>query len=202
MKFVLIVIGALIAAFILMTVILYIRALMGSKRNAEALVKEILPVINALKEGARVPNEQIMGLAKRPETRGGLYQVLHEMGHADLFPSEYSNPSQLAESHLVVWLRHPNELGADPDEIELAADVVRNEGGPPQNRHYYVFKFRTKPPHWAAKDGWMAGVAGPYIDGEPLIYAPNLVFSQLEAFDSVTPEEHLAKIEKIIKGTN
>jgi diadenosine tetraphosphatase ApaH/serine/threonine PP2A family protein phosphatase len=196
-KILFIIVGGLMGAFVLMTAWFYIRARMGNRRNVEALLADILPVISALREGRTIPQEQITQLAKRPDTRGGLYQALSEMGHASLFPGEYAALPKIAESHLVVWLLHPHELGAIPDGIELVKDIERQEGDPPESHHFFVFKFRTNPPHWAAKSGWMAGVAGPYAAGQPPLGSPSVVFSRLEAIDSATPEEHLGKIEKL-----
>lgn len=64
--------------------------------------------------------------------------------------------------------------------------------------HPGVFRFRTKPPHWAATTGWMAGVAGPYFDGDDAFDAPAAgVFSKFEAFESRSPEDHLAAMEQM-----
>jgi len=57
---------------------------------------------------------------------------------------------------------------------------------------WYLFRFRTNPPHWAADKGWMAGVSGPYPKdaGAPLA-APAGTFSELEPFETKTPQAHV-----------
>ena len=54
---------------------------------------------------------------------------------------------------------HPNELGAKPDEIEAVRIIERTEDG--KRCKFIVYRFRTRPPHWAARKGWLAGIAGP-----------------------------------------
>jgi hypothetical protein len=101
----------------------------------------------------------------------------------------------LSEGQLVEWLLHPNELGARPDEIELMKKIEDGDRG-----RWLVYRFRMREPHWAAKDGWMAGVVGPVgpaDDAEPLPEAP-VVFSMFNAFDSASPEEHVAAVCKLM----
>jgi hypothetical protein len=73
----------------------------------------------------------------------------------------------------------------------------RLEGSPPVKQRYFIFKYRTQPPHWAAGDGWLAGAAGPYpIDGN-MLDRPTAIFSEFVKYDEATPEEHLDKIQPI-----
>jgi hypothetical protein len=93
----------------------------------------------------------------------------------------------MAEANLIGWLNHPNELRSPPDQIELMKKVK----APRADGYYFVFRYRVEEPHWAAKDGWMAGVAGPYdLTGAPAPHARG-TFSRFEAYDSRTPEEHV-----------
>ena len=63
----------------------------------------------------------------------------------------------------------------------------------------YLFRFRTVPPHWSADDGWMAGVAGPYLKREtPSPEAHGGTFSQFTPWDSKTPEEHVHDIQELL----
>jgi hypothetical protein len=45
---------------------------------------------------------------------------------------------------------------------------------------YHVFKYRVNEPHWAAKDGWMLGVVGPYFDDSKATDWPHSTFSRLQ----------------------
>jgi len=95
-----------------------------------------------------------------------------------------------AESHLANWLEFPTELDAIPDEMEHIKRVSIDFDGQGNNVHYEVFKYRVNEPHWAAKDGWILGVVGPYFDdSEP--YSPAVAtFSRVSStVDKMTPEE-------------
>ncbi len=200
MRTFLIILGILGGAFLLLVAWLVFRAITGGGKVAKKLAQKLMPVIAALKEGKEVPRSEIELLAKNPDTRSGLFQVLHEMGRKELFPNEFSSLGKIAESHLVVWLLHPNELRDVPDEIELMKEIVRTEGDPPAENSYFVFRFRTREPQWASSLGWMGGVAGPYRKGEIPLRSPEMVFSRLESAGDQTAEEIFAKVEKGFPG--
>ena len=196
MKTALIIIASLGGAFLLLVAWLVFRAITGGGKVAKELARKLMPVLTALKEGKEAPHAEIEMLAKSPDTRSGLFQILNEMGRKELFPREYSSLERIAESHLVVWLLHPNELRNVPDEIELMKEIVRAEGTPTVSNRYFVFRFRTRAPHWASSIGWMGGVAGPYPEGEVPLRSPEMVFSRLESAGDQTAEEIFAMVEK------
>jgi hypothetical protein len=120
---------------------------------------------------------------------------LAELDRLDLFPTQYATQEAFAESEMVDWLTYPTELSRVPDEIELMAVVPEaHEEGPGDT---YVFRFRTLPPHWAAKKGWTAGVAGPFLRTEsPTPDARGGTFSTFTSWDEHSPEEHLRLIRE------
>jgi hypothetical protein len=183
--------GGVIAALVVWMIVRVARL---SVAIANALHAKIDPVLAPLAEGRTPAPDQILALAADPATRGALYRTLRALKRADLFPPEYGTTEHMAESDLVVWLMHGNELGAAPDDIELVSSHQRPPDASTEGQ-YFVFKFRTNPPHWAAASGWLAGVAGPYLDGEEAFDAPAAgVFSKFESFESRSPEEHLSAI--------
>jgi hypothetical protein len=101
-----------------------------------------------------------------------------------MFPSEYFTHEKGAESFLVTWLEYPTELGRAPDEIEVLTKVMLDEG----DLQYYVFKFRTREPRWAAALDWMMGVVGPYTERSMPYEVPKRVFSRFNKVGSVSPE--------------
>lgn len=155
-------------------------------------------MVSAIESGGQYSAVALTTLAKRRDTRSVLFRALHEVRKAEVFPKEYGALWQIAESDLTAWLMHPNELGKVPDEMILAKEIDRSEGEPPQKYKFFIFKFRTLPPHWAADEGWTAGIAGPYWDGKLPLVSPPGVFSRFESFDSATPEEHLQKTEELV----
>jgi hypothetical protein len=147
-----------------------------------------------LRLGEEVSEEDILDIASSAETRNMLYEQLSALGHLDLYPEEFRTQAAFAEGDMVRWLTFPTELARVPDEIELMY-VLGVDGGVLKGvLDYYLFRFRTFEPHWAAEDGWMAGVSGPYPrDAEPSPTSPGDTFSHFEPWDSKTPEEHLGE---------
>ena len=119
------------------------------------------------------------------------------MGRETLFPLAFRTQEAFAESEMVNWLIFPTELGRAPDKIELEAIVPRDT--PSGAVQYYVFRFRTLPPHWAAKDGWLAGGAGPFLtkDG-PTTEGGGDTFSTFTRWESKTTEEHARELTGVI----
>jgi hypothetical protein len=79
--------------------------------------------------------------------------------------------------------------GQAPDEIDLAEKFTR-AGPDGESAEYYMFKFRTLPPHWAASEEWLVGIAGPYKTGKAVTTA-SATFSRLEPLSKRTLSEHL-----------
>lgn len=93
-----------------------------------------------------------------------LYQLLHHYNRTDLFPAAYLSPESQGEAVLAYWLMHPNELQDAPAAIQLVDKVEREREG--NGAHYYVYRYRMGAGHWAEKDGWLLGVAGPFAEDE------------------------------------
>jgi hypothetical protein len=163
----------------------------GGRRAYRELALRLGPVLEALERGEEPRREDLVRFARDRATRRVLHDALSQHEKLALFPREYLRWELVAEGDLVGWLCHPHELGCAPDEIELMGQVPAPAGAH-AGRTYFVFRYRTKPPHWAADQGWLAGVAGPYaLAEEPAPWAPG-TFSRFEAWDSRTPEQHVA----------
>lgn len=135
--------------------------------------------------------------------RNFLYDELVEQKRASLFPPDLITQSSFAESNMVNWLCWGMELGQPPDEIELMKIVSTNTETEDGTVDYYLFRFRTHPPHWAAKDGWMAGISGSFPrDGGPYTHAGGHTFSCFDPWDIMTPEEHVAKILAVLRASD
>jgi len=150
-----------------------------------------------LQLGIDVAPRHIFQVAASPEMRNWLYDRLVELGKESLYPIALKTQEAFAESNLVQWLAYPTELGAAPDEIQLM-DVV-NIGSPERPMDYYVYRFRTFPPHWAADKDWMAGLAGPFSRREaPTTQAQGYTFSTFDPWDSRTLDEHIESTLKLL----
>jgi hypothetical protein len=164
----------------------------GGRRAYRGLLAQIAPITQALGAGRDPTEADLVAFASDRRTRRVLYDVLDHQSKLHLFPSQFLTWEAMAEADLAAWLNHPNELGSPPDEMELVTRVR----APQADTHYFAFRFRMRPPHWAAKDGWLAGVAGPYdLSKDPRPYASG-TFSRFESFDSRTPEQHVEMMDR------
>jgi hypothetical protein len=168
---------------------LIVRTIQKGSRRDRAVLALLKPVLDAINDGRDPDAAHLARFADNPLTRGRLYDILEQKGRTDLFPERHYNAASFAESDLVYWLAHPNELGQAPDKIELMGTVKRTSGS--KVGEYYVFRYRTEPPHWAAGKFWLAGIAGPHLTGESLSTMCSGTFSRLEEFDSQTLDEHV-----------
>lgn len=138
-------------------------------------------------------------IASDPETRNHLFDAVASLNKRDLFPQHQSSQAKLAESDMVQWLTFPTELGRAPDHIELMTTIERDLGPDAGVVVYFVFRFKTDPPHWSAEDGWMAGVAGPFSKSDfPTTQAWGDTFSTFTRWDEFSAEEHLASVEELM----
>jgi hypothetical protein len=190
MRYVLITVGVIVGVVLLGFALLVINLVLGSARQRRQARARLAPVLDPLDAGRQPDPAVVRRLAADRQTRNDLYDALAERGQQALFPPEYSTRPAFAESDLAAWLSHPNELKQSPAEMQLSQVVtLPSDAGPVE---YYLFRFRTRDPHWAAGKGWMAGVSGPYPkDPAAPLAAPAGTFSELEPFDVKPPQDHV-----------
>jgi hypothetical protein len=157
-------------------------------------------VLSLLRHDAAVDPAIVAEIAASSECRKWLFDGLHKLERAQLFPRELRTQSALAESDLVNWLLHPTELGRPPDEIEFVQTVAFDTETDAGWADIFLFRFRTHPPHWAARDGWMAGVSGPFLrKDQPTIQALGDTFSAFTPWDRKSVAEHVDDVRELIK---
>jgi len=66
---------------------------------------------------------------------------LEELGRADAIPEEARDPDFVAMSEMCLWLSHPQEYGAPPDEIELFDKRVMYWPPTDDERPLWLFKY-------------------------------------------------------------
>jgi len=158
-------------------------------------------VISLLRQGKEVGSASVQDVARSAEMRNYLYNELTKLNQTSLYPEEFRTQEAFAESDMVNWLVYPTELAQVPDEIELMKVVSIDTETEDGIIDYYVFRFRTFPPHWASDDGWMAGISGPFLRKDaPSTDSYGETFSTFEAWDSKTPEEHVGNIQEILES--
>lgn len=152
-------------------------------------------VMSKLRQGAPVDPSVVESVAASAEMRNWLFKGLAMLGKRDLFPERFANQESLAESDMVQWLTYPMELGRTPHEIELMQTFENDE----KTERFYLFRFRTRDPHWAAKDGWMAGLSGPFVIADmPTPEAGGSTFSSFTKWQEMSAQEHFEEISGVI----
>ena len=139
-----------------------------------------------LKSGDTLSKSEIEGFSEDLATRSDFYKLLADFNKQHLFPGKYYTFEKAAEGNLADWLSYPTELDTIPSKIELVkkVDLVEND----TTFIYYVLKFKTEPPHWAAKDGWMLGIVGPYFKGSHPYDWTTGTFSRFTKAKNMKPE--------------
>lgn len=140
---------------------LYTGVQRGAVKRDKKIYKEIAFIEEKITNNEVIKIEDVEKLAEKAYIRPLLYNILKNYEKLDLFPSKYLEHKFQAESELSYWLAHPNELQTPPDKIELLKVIKRNIDN--EIRDFYVFRFCKNPPHWAAREGWLLGVSGPYF---------------------------------------
>lgn len=155
-------------------------------------------VISLLRLGESVQPIDIAVVAADAEMRNSLYDQLAELDKSYLFPAQYRTQEAFAESEMVRWLAYPTELGRAPDKTELMQVFSEKDGDDVLD--FYLFRFMTEPPHHSADNGWMAGLAGPFIRSEaPSTTAHGFTFSKFDRWDSRAPKAHFQDIAELLR---
>jgi len=150
----------------------------------------VKPLYDQLNTGAELTKEEVKPFAENLLARETTYQLLSEHQKLSLFPRELITIEKAAESNLANWLEFPTELDACPDEIEHIKRVGIDFDGKSHMVFYEVFKYKTHEPHWAAKDGWILGVVGPYFEDSKPYDFPQATFSRVSStLENTSPDE-------------
>jgi hypothetical protein len=157
-------------------------------------------VISLLRLGKAVDRKHVKDVARHAEMRNWHYGALNRLGQSALFPNQYRTQKAFAEAEMVNWLVYPTELNRAPHEIELMKVISVDTGSSNGTCDYYLFRFRTAEPHWAAKNGWMAGIAGPFAQkDQPTTDALGDTFSTFAKWDAKTPDDHVNEIRALME---
>lgn len=189
--------SAIIVAIIIVLVIIvmiFTKYLTNRAKKSIAIIDSIItvrvePVLTAIKNNPQMAQVTANACCRDIAARFELYDRLHDLDKMEYFPEEHNNYKSLAESDLVTWLMHPNELHASPNEIEAVTNIEDSDG------MYFLFRYRINEPHWAAGKGWMSGLAGPYEQDSERIYKGARTFSNMTPFDSVSADEHIEALK-------
>jgi hypothetical protein len=190
-------IGVVFLLLIVVAVLLYKDYYVNLKfrKLAAHKYKFFEPLMKKLSSSQEVTEAEILPMAKDPSMRIAVFRILEAYGRKHLFPAEYFTHEKGAESFLVNWLEFPTELGIAPHEITLFTKITLEES---EALDYYVFRYRTIPPHWAAQYNWMMGVSGPYFEKSKPYDVPFRVFSRFNEVGSVPAENEVRWVHENI----
>jgi hypothetical protein len=201
MKLFLFVLGFLILAVAIFAVYRLIKVKRQNSKLNDERYQRVKELYDKLESGQPLRAQDVLPFAKNLLTRETTYQILAERNKTILFPKEYFSIVKAAESNLANWLEFPTELDACPDEVEHLKRVTFDFDGENNFVHYEVFKYRVNEPHWAAKDGWILGVVGPYFDDSKPYDFPHSTFSRISStVDKVTPDEEAKWVHENISN--
>lgn len=187
MKVIFIIVGLIVAVVVVFVLYRYLTVKRQNNQLNEQQFERIKPLHDKLKNGQPVTEQEVRAFAENILTRETTYLLLQQYNKTHLFPKELYTIVKGAESNLATWLEFPTELGACPDEIGHVKRVTLDFDGQNNFVHYEVFKYRVNEPHWAAKNGWILGVVGPYFDDSNPYDFPHATFSRIGV--ETTPEE-------------
>lgn len=160
----------------------------GAAERDERLVVLLDPLGKKLDAGAAVSVAEVEALAARPEIRFMLFAALRHMNRPDLLPKKFLTSADQGASALAYWMMHPNELQDAPAAIELLETVKRQVDG--SEAEFHVYRYRMPDGNWAAKDGWLLGLAGPMpVAAEPYSEMPGAFSRAGDQEGKVKPAE-------------
>ncbi len=172
----------------------------ASRRMNRLRSDRVKSLLEGVDRGHMLSKEDILPFFRDRQMRHDAYSFLSASGRLNEVPPEFNNATSLAESHLSVWLEFPTELNAPPDEVVHLGRVrlySNNENG---TALYEVFKYRTHPPHWASREGWLLGTVGPIEEVNGVIDTGH-AFSRFLSINSSTPEDEARWMnEKILSS--
>jgi hypothetical protein len=192
---------AILGALLLFAIYRIIRVKQQNRLLNEQRFEREKKLYDQLEKGAIVTTTDVLPFAANLLTRETTYRLLSDYNKTDLFPRDYYSIVKGAESNLANWLEFPTELDACPDEMEHIKRVSIDFDGNKNMVYYEVFKYRTNEPHWAAKNGWMLGVVGPFFDDSKPYDFPGSTFSRCDStVDKITPEEEAKWVHENISN--
>src|SRR5688572_18950225 len=127
----------------------------GARRRDRRILDVLEPLGRKLQRKEPVDVAEIRALAEMPHVRGMLHALLEHYAMRSAFPEGFNSRQHHAESMLVYWMMHPNELQDPPARLEPVESVPRRIGG--RDAEFLVFRYQMAPGHWAGTD-WLLGL--------------------------------------------
>ena len=153
---------------------------------------EFDPIIRTLQRNQSPTSEEIYPLAADPQTRQNLFHILKSYHKTNLFPDEFYNFKDAAETNLVNWLLYYSNIRKAPSQIEFIRTVVVHDD---VKYTYYVFKFRLSDLE-GGQTSWLVGASGPYLPESKPFDWPKATFSRLTPLDEKELQTEISYIHR------
>jgi hypothetical protein len=193
MKIFLIIIGVILGLIVLGVVGMFVYSDIMVSRYENELKEKAGLVLDQIETG-KLDADAIQKICKEhPEYRRYLYTYMDDTSK---FPVEFATELSAAETDMIIWLMHPNELDARPAVIEFVEKIDMKYDS--ITLTYYLFRYKTDKSHYAYENGWMAGVSGPYRNNTPLYEKKtvNGTYSEFEPFSKLSNRQHVEQIHR------
>lgn len=190
------VLGALLAGFLWRR---YTSVQRGEDARDARILRDLQRIADKLRAGCTVDPTEVAALAAVPQNRPLLHALLKHYEQLALFPAEYLSVEAQALANLSYWMMHPNELQDPPAAIEIVETVARSLDG--VNADFVVLRYRMPDRHWAAGNGWMLGLSGPFLTSEPPYSGVASAFSHCsDKYGSTMPGELVDWFIRLVRG--
>jgi hypothetical protein len=161
--------------------------ILGRAQNFEDARVALFAIVSLLKKKSEPEQAAIERCASSHAVRDDLYTQLKRVNRLDLFPSHYLTLDSFAACAMVRWLMFPSELGCEPEALDLVAKLS-GKSDDAADVVMYLWKCTSHGRVFACANG-------PYrVDAEMGELLGGSSFSNFEAWDEATPEQHLAEI--------
>ena len=139
---------------------------LGDVQTAEIFVLKYKAVNNM-----NISQDKLNKYKNNPEELWRLYQVFEDIDATSPYLDDVTQ-EQIAKSNMIRWIKHPQELDAMPDKIELLGEFII------EDKKYFAYKF--------SKEGFLEGkdlisVTGGYPVDKVTTYNSGDTFSKFEA---------------------
>ncbi|MCP3967852.1 MAG: hypothetical protein GY750_19750 [Lentisphaerae bacterium] len=161
----------------------------GSRKRDKMIINALLPICEKLEAKESISAEEVESYAVKSYLRPMLYSFLKFYERRDLFPERYLDIKSQGEAELIQWMIHPHEMQAPPDTIELIESIKQPIDNKDNLGEFLVYRYKMPADHWAAEDGWMVGIVGPYRENDVPYSGEALAFSRFDKYGEVDPNE-------------
>jgi hypothetical protein len=159
----------------------------GAGQRDDKIMELLEPIGGKIADGQTLSPSDIESVARFPQARPMLYELLKHFEKLDLFPDRMTELESQGEALLAYWMMHPNELQDPPAQTELVESCPRDIDG--KQARFLVYRYKMERGHWAGDD-WILGLSGPFFENDVPYSGIASAFSRCgDKYGQVQPSE-------------